>query len=87
MALTFQAKGTYVASLYSKSGSLVASTSKNWYSGTSYRLILEQPLWKHTTVGFAVQTSYIKFYYPQWPLFPTFDRYFWIPEAQIVFSL
>ena len=86
-ALTFQAKSTYVASLYSQSGSLVANSSKNWYSGTSFKLILEQPLWTHTTLGFAVQTSYIKFYYPQWPLFPTFQRYFWIPEAQLYFTL
>jgi len=87
VALTFQAKATHVLSLTSESGSLVASSSGNWYSGSSFRLILEQPLWTHTTLGFAVQENYIKFYYPQWPLFPTFDRYFWIPEVQLYFTL
>ncbi len=87
LALSFQATGTHVLSLDTKSGDLTANYSTDWYSGTSYRLILEQPMFGHTTLGFALQASRIKFYYPQWPLFPTFDRYFWIPEAQFYFTL
>ena len=87
MALTFQAKGNYVLSLHTESGSLTAEDSQNWMSGSSFRLIIEQPIWKHTTLGFGLQASYLKFYYPQWPLFPTFDHHFWIPEAQLYFTL
>jgi hypothetical protein len=87
VALTFQAKTNWILSLHSRSGDLTADYSQNFLSGTSFRLILEQPIWKHTTLGFALQASYVKFYYPQWPLFPTFDHYFWIPEAQFYFTL
>jgi hypothetical protein len=87
LALTFQAKADWVLSLNTRSGDLVADETQNWLSGSSFRLILEQPVWKHTTLGFAVQASYLKFYYPQWPLFPTFDHHFWIPEAQFFFTL
>lgn len=87
MALTGQIKASYAGSLYTKTGSLVTTNDANWYNGVSFRLMLEQPIWKTTTVGIAIQTSYLKFYYPQWPLFPTFDRYFWIPEAQLRFTL
>jgi len=87
VALTFQAKGNWVLSLHTQSGGLTAEDSKDWLSGSSFRLIVEQPIWGHTTLGFGLQASYLKFYYPQWPLFPTFDQHFWIPEAQLYFTL
>lgn len=87
LAVTAQAKASVITSLTSYSGSLVSIRSTNSFNGMSYRLVLEQPFWKHTTVGLSLQASYLKFYYPQWPLFPTFDRRFWIPEAGIRFTL
>jgi len=87
LALTFQAKADWIMSLHTQSGGLIADYSKNWLSGSSFRLILEQPIWKHTTLGFGLQANYLKFYYPQWPLFPTLDHHFWIPEAQLYFTL
>jgi len=87
MALTGQVKLSYINSLHIRNGALEAGSTNNLFNGFSYRITLEQPFWKHTTVGLSFQMNYLRFYYPQWPLFPTFDRYFWMPEAGIRFSL
>jgi hypothetical protein len=87
MALTAQAKASFITSLYIQSGELESNSTSNMFNGFSYRISLEQPFVKHTTIGLSVQMNRLKFYYPQWPLFPTFDRYFWIPEAQLRVTL
>ena len=87
LALTAQAKASYVNSVYIRSGQLESQSSTNMFNGMSYRVALEQPFFKHTTIGLAFQMNRLKFYYPQWPLFPTFDRSFWMPEAQFRFTL
>jgi len=86
-ALTLQGELSYINSVSTKSGSMEASSSERTFNGFSYRVALEQPFWKSTGVGLAFQMNYLKFYYPSWPLFPTFSRYFWIPEAQIWLTL
>lgn len=87
LAVTAQAKASYVNSVYIRSGQLESLSSANMFNGMSYRVALEQPFFKHTTIGLGFQMNHLKFYYPQWPLFPTFDRCFWMPEAQFRFTL
>lgn len=87
--LTLTAIGTisYINSLSSTSGSVESSFNANKFNGFFYRVSLEQPFYKTTTVGLAFQMNYLKLYYPEWPLFPAFDRYYWIPEIQIWLTL
>jgi len=87
MALTAQAKATYVSSLTATSGSVESMSERNVFDGMSYRVALEQPFGKHSTIGLAVQVNHLQFYYPQWPLFPAFGHRFWVPEAQIRVTL
>ncbi len=87
LAVTAQVQISIVSELTSHSGPLESRNSVNEFNGFSYRISLEQPFWKNTTIGLAFQMNYLKFYYPEWPLFPEFDHYFWIPEAQIWITL
>jgi hypothetical protein len=87
MTLTASAKASFIGSLHARTGELEAASTNNVYNGMSWRVSLEQPFSKHTTVGVSFQMNHLKFYYPQWPLFPTFDHRFWIPEAQIRVTL
>jgi hypothetical protein len=87
LALTASGKLHYITSIVGTSGEFEGTQTKNLYDGFSYRLTLEQPFWKNTTFGLAFQLNYLKFYYPQWPLFATFNKFFWIPEAQVWFTL
>ena len=87
VAVTAQAKASIINSLAGTSGALESSSATNMFNGVSYRVSVEQPFFKHSTLGLAVQMNHLRFYYPQWLLFPTFDRRFWMPEAQIRFTL
>lgn len=87
--LTVTLRGTisYINSLSTINGEVESSFNANKFNGFFYRVSLEQPFYKITTIGLAFQMSYLKLYYPEWPLFPAIDRYYWIPELQIWLTL
>ncbi|MFI5406285.1 MAG: hypothetical protein ACHQ1D_07200 [Nitrososphaerales archaeon] len=87
--LTLTAIGTicFINKLTSTSGEVETSFNTNRFNGFFYRISLEQPFYKTTTIGLAFQLNHFKMYYPQWPLFPALDRYYWIPEVQIWLTL
>ncbi len=87
LALTLRGTISFINSLQSTSGTTQADFAVERYNGFFYRITLEQKFYKNTTVGIGFQMNYMKFYYPEWLMFPTFDRYYWIPEFQIMFSL
>lgn len=62
-------------------------TSQNTFSGAIISVYLEQPLWKSNYLLLGIKMNYTKFYYPLWAVFPTFDRYFAVPELMIGFNL
>lgn len=86
---TITASGTisFINSLSSVSGGIETAFNSNRFNGFYYRVSLEQPFYKNTSLGLAFQMNYLRMYYPQWPLFPAIDRYYWIPEFQIWFTL
>ena len=87
--LTLTAIGTisFINSLTSTSAGVETLFDTNRFNGFFYRVSLEQPFYKNTTIGIAFQMNYLKIYYPEWPLFPAIDRYYWIPELQIWLTL
>jgi len=87
LTLTLRGTLSYINSLSTINGEVESSSEENRFNGFFYRVSLEQPFYKFTTIGLAFQMSYLKLYYPEWPLFPAFDRYFWIPELQIWLTL
>lgn len=87
LVLTGQVKAHVISSLHVQNGEAGIDNTQNFFDGWSWRVTLEQLFWKKTTVGLSFQMNRLKFYYPQWMLFPTYDRYFWMPEAMIRFSL
>ena len=88
-ALTLTLRGTmsFINSLQSTSGTLETDFAVARNNGFSYSVTMEQRFWKNTTVLIGFQMNYLKMYYPQWPLFPAFNRYYWIPEFQLRFTL
>ena len=87
--LTFTLKGevSLATSLNTYAGENKTSSENNFFNGGSAALLMETPLWKdqYVTVGFRY--NYIKFFFPTWPLFPTFNRYYYIPEVILGFRL
>lgn len=87
LALTFRGGFSFINSLQSTSGSTTVDFAIARGNGLYYTITIEQRFYKTTTVGIGFQMNYVKFYYPEWLMFPTFDRYYWIPELQIMFSI
>ena len=57
------------------------------FSGHSFGLYIEQPLWKDNFVVIGFKSNFTKFYYPLWASFSTFDRFFYIPEFVLSFNI
>ena len=87
LVLTFRGGFSLINSLQSTSGSTTVDFAVARGNGFFYRITLEQRFYKMTTVGIGFQMNYMKFYYPEWLMFPAFDRFYWIPELQIMFSI
>ncbi len=60
---------------------------RNRFSGVSFSLLSEQPLWKNRYMIVGFTFNYQKFFYPAWPSFSTFDRYYFIPQFTASFVL
>lgn len=74
-------------SLTNKAEDIEVSSTYNTFSGTTVGVYLEQPLWKEHIVIIGLKMYYTKYYYPLWAAFPTFNRYFYIPEITMGFNL
>jgi hypothetical protein len=70
-----------------KAEDVEVSSTYNTFAGTIVGIYLEQPLWKDQVVIIGLKMYYTKYYYPIWAAFPTFNRYFYIPEITIGFNL
>ena len=69
----------------SSNGDLEIENDLDFYNGWTIGLYIEQPLWKDNFVVLGVRATFLKFYYPMWAAFSTFDRQFYIPEATFSF--
>jgi hypothetical protein len=86
---TISLKSEAVLNLAEKStqGGLEISDNLDFYNGWTIGVYLEQPLWKDHFVVLGIRSTFLKFYYPLWAAFSTFDRTYYIPEATITFIL
>ncbi len=71
----------------SKNGENEVSDNAEFFNGWTFGLYMEQPLWKHNYVVVGARATFLKFYYPMWAAFSTFDRTFYIPEFTFKFVL
>jgi hypothetical protein len=86
---TISLKSEIVLNLAEKStqGDLEISNDLDFFNGWTIGVYLEQPLWKEHFVVIGVRSTFLKFYYPVWAAFSTFDRTYYIPEATFKFIL
>jgi hypothetical protein len=87
VALSVKGELNIITSQTSYADDIEVSTDKNFFNGGSVTVYLEQPLWKNTTVSLAYRANFLKFYYPEWLLFPTINKFYFIPELEVGFRL
>jgi len=76
-----------VTSLTQTADDLEVASNLNTVSGYTLTVVVEQPLWKDNYFLVGLKINWLKFYYPQWAAFSTFDRLFFIPEFTVGFVL
>jgi hypothetical protein len=69
----------------SKNGDAEIKNDLDFFNGWTIGFYIEQPLWKDNFVALGVRSTFLKFYYPMWAAFSTFDRSFYIQEATFTF--
>lgn len=69
----------------SKNGDSKIENDLDFFNGWTIGIYLEQPFWADNFVVLGVRSTFLKFYYPMWAAFSTFDRSFYIPEATFNF--
>lgn len=87
MAFTLKGEAVYVTSLEQQTGENELSHTRNFYNGFTVAIYIEQRLWKNNVFVFGVKDSYVKYYWPTWMLFSTFNRYYHIPELSFMWIL
>jgi len=81
--LTLKGELSTIPKLTQTVDKIVTTTDHKFLSGGSVGLYIEQPLWKDNFVILGVKLNYIRYYFPAWATFPTWDRFHFIPEAVI----
>ncbi|MCH7962566.1 MAG: hypothetical protein IH852_01360 [Bacteroidetes bacterium] len=86
---TISVKGELIliTSMKQTADDLEVASDINTFSGYSVTMVVEQPLWKDNYILVGLKINWVKFYYPQWAAFSTFDRLFFIPEITVGFVL
>lgn len=87
LALTLKSEASYVTSIAASADDIEVSSTMNFFNGVSFTLYLEQPLWKDNNLILGFRMNYLKFFYPEWLLFPTFNKYYYIPDLEVGFRL
>ncbi len=87
LALTLRGELNIVTSLSTFAGDIEVSSDNNFFNGYSVSLVMEQPLYREKYITLGFRMNHLKFFWPTWPLFPTFNRYYYIPEVIVGFRL
>lgn len=83
VAFTLSGEYNILESLKITSGNAEITHSRNFKSGHSIALYMEQRLWKNHIMILGVINNFQKFYYLAWPAFSTFNRRYYIPQVYI----
>jgi len=85
--LTLKAEQTTNFLITQFSDNLDVTEEQNIIAGFGFSITIEQPLWKDNFMSLEIKANYMKFYYPVWAVFPTWERYNLFPEVIIGFSI
>lgn len=82
-SLTMKGELNYLLSIGTRTGSIETDRSSTMYNGWGISAFVEQPLWGDNYMIYGVRMNNIKFYYQTWLLAPTFNKFYYVPEAII----
>jgi hypothetical protein len=81
VSLTLKGELNYVFSLSSQTGDVETDRATGFDNGWTVSGFVEQPLWGDNYIIVGLRMNHVKFYYQTWLLAPTFDKFYYVPEA------
>lgn len=85
--IMFGAGSEYLFSLSQKADDIETSITKDILVGHSVSVVIEQPVWKDNFMSLGVRFNFLRLYWPAWAVFPTWDRFNFLPEVIVGFVL
>ncbi|MEN8193748.1 MAG: hypothetical protein ABFS12_13075 [Bacteroidota bacterium] len=85
--LTIQTESEYIISIKQKADDVVTNNKNSYLAGSSFAIFIEQPAWGDNYMTLGIRFNYTNLYWPAWAVFPSWDRYMYIPEVIIGFVL
>ena len=83
LAFTLTAERSTIQSLKISSGNAEVSDFKNFKSGQTIAVYMEQILWNKHVMILGFVNNFQKFYFPAWPAFSAFNKRYYIPQMYI----
>lgn len=83
LAFTLSAERSTIQSLTLSSGNAETSDFKNFKSGQTISIYLEQRLWRNHVMILGLVNNFQKFYFPAWPAFSAFNKRYYIPQMYL----
>jgi hypothetical protein len=83
MVFTLKAEAVLVSSVRTKTGENEVYNANNFYNGFTGAFYLEQRLHKNKVIIVGFKDSYVKYYWPVWLAFSTFNRFYHVPEISV----
>lgn len=80
MIFTVKAEAIIVASVETQTGENQLAADRNFHNGYSGAFYIEQRLHKNKVLIIGFKDSYVKYYWPVWLTFSTFNRFYHVPE-------
>ena len=87
LAFTFKGEAVIIGWNEMKTGEDLMSSSQNIFDGITFGIYMEQRIFKKKILVIGIKDSYVKYYWPAWMIFPTWDRYYHIPELHLLWVL
>lgn len=80
MIFTLKAEAIYISSVDTHTGENELSFNKNFHNGYTGAFYIEQRLHRNKVLVIGFKDSYVKYYWPVWLTFSTFNRFYHVPE-------
>lgn len=87
LAFTVKGEAVVIAWGQMKTGENLMNRRVNFFDGGTLGIYMEQRIFKKKILVIGLKDNYVKYYWPAWMVFTTFDRYYHIPELHLLWVL
>ncbi|MEI7490755.1 MAG: hypothetical protein WCK92_05100 [Bacteroidota bacterium] len=87
LAFTFKAEAVFIEWEQMKTGENLMVRPGNIFDGITAGIYMEQRIFRKKILVIGIKDNYLMYYWPAWMIFPTFDRYYHIPELHLLWVL